>query len=123
MRNLQNELRNKEYEDSNEIRKDKLRQGLLLDPENDNTMGTSIILTGEPRLKVHHKRQQLREKMTANTYRKVVEENSKHKYDISSDGMSLEIKPDKKYLSIHEWCEKEQKYALEEQVKSNRAYK
>lgn len=112
---------NKEYQDNNEYRKEKLRQDLLSDSQSQNSQGVSLVLTGEPRMKVHRKRQQIRDKMTHESY-KMVRETPKKTFTIGS-GVSLEIKPDPKYVSIHEWCEKERKTAIEEQIKSKQTYK
>lgn len=100
MTNLKREMANKEFENNNEKRKELLRQKLLFESDRECTQGSSLIFTGEPRMKVHQKRKQIRDKLTANTSR-CIEKDRVERFYPSGNQASLEFKPDLKYLAIH----------------------
>jgi hypothetical protein len=113
---IQKEMKNKEYSNQNETKKDTLRHKLLSNQQSDNTDGASLILTGEPRLKVHKKRQQIRDRLTANTVRVNQKEQKIRFYPVGNQS-SLEFKPhdnsryktDSEYVSFKDFCENKSK--------------
>ena len=119
---IKRQNKNKVQKNENESRKNMLRQGMLNQSFNNGLQGASIVLTGEPRMKVHQKRQQIRDKMTINTY-KSIQDSTNIRFYPAGDGASLDIKPDVKYVSVHEWCEKERKNGIKQQISDKQHFK
>lgn len=83
--------------------------------EGPSTYGTSLAFTEDPILKVHHQRKPARDQLTSAIYQDLANASKTRKRE-EETGVSIEIKPDLKYISVAERCAKGRKYGIDEQI-------